>query len=664
MVERKDISDMSFEEFFKKSDEEGSDKNVKAKGPVEATVASDEDSGFGNSTPKINYKDGRFVLYVPRYRGRGPFNTAVEFESGVMPVSRLDSVRIRDYRLTRPTTIDLTEIGVSPLESFNLLIDGKQAYSNKECDLMFFNTAGLPVGRATGETIVVHKKGIRLALNKASLLKTESIGNITISCFDVVAGGFVGIEAEEPASPAHDTIDSHSGVKPFKDDSKSVKEASSGPGDAPSGPAKAQESGSVAKKKPKSKEASGAEAAKKRVKKPAVKASISLSPGDKDASISMAGEVMPLYAEPPSVAVVIEGCEPSECSISVSDSAGNLVYGRLPVESGRMELRTGSAKGHLVVSVEKDEKVLCSASYFLIPDFSCSYSGKGDIPEDTSIRFTMFETEYAKDIYDDDLEGPYTYKDTVFNVLWSVPVVTYDLGEGPRPYEQLVLDADELRSSMLVVKVRGAKKKKMYFGPESGKKEDISKDWDADSIHINLPPLLDQVYASTKAYCFFISINSSPNRKFILVRNPESVKAAVEGDKIMVEAFGNRSEYVCRIYLQDKSFVDTALSEGKSEVSIPAGAVEAEIIERFRGEMRRITPVKVRHLPFVIKIAGDMWLYVSKDKRIPIPENLFKNGVPDLDAVAVWHKKIVTMNSELKVVPLKEMQAAFVQYMG
>ena len=661
MVERKDISDMSFEEFFKKTDEEDSGKNDKAKAPAVATAASDEDSGFGNSTPKINFKDGRFVLYVPRYRGKGPFNAAVEFDSGVMPVSRLDSVRIRDYRLTRPTTIDLTEIGVSPLEGFSLLIDGKQAYANKECDLMLFNAAGLPVGRAAGETIVVYKKGIRLALNKASLLKTESIGSITISRFDVVAGGFVGIEAEESSSPAHSRPDARPGTSQSKAD-ESASKAQSGHGDVPSSPAAMQESVSAPKKKTKPKEASGTQASKKRVKKPAVKASISLSPGDKDASISMAGEVMPLYIEPPSAAIEVEGCDPSECMVSVTDSAGKLAYGRLPVESGRMELRTGSAKGHLVVSVEKDEKVLCSASYFLIPDFACSYSGKGDIPEDTSIRFTMFETEYSKDIYDDDLEGPYSFGDTAFNVLWAVPVVTYDLGEGPKPYEQLVLDADELRSSMLVVKVRGAKKKKMYFGPESGKKEDISKDWDADSIHINLPPLLDQVYASTKTYCFFISINSSPNRKFIQVRNPESVKAAVEGDMILVEAFGNRSEYVCRIYLQDKSFVDTALSEGRNEVPIPADAVEAEVIEKFRGEMRRTTPVKVRHLPFVSKIAGDMWLYVSKDKRIPIPENLFKNGVPDLDAVAAWHKKIITMNSELKVVPLKEMQAAFTQF--
>ena len=77
MVERKDISDMSFEEFFKKTDEEDSGKNDKAKAPAVATAASDEDSGFGNSTPKINFKDGRFVLYVPRYRGKGPFNAAV-----------------------------------------------------------------------------------------------------------------------------------------------------------------------------------------------------------------------------------------------------------------------------------------------------------------------------------------------------------------------------------------------------------------------------------------------------------------------------------------------------------------------------------------------------------------------------------------------------------
>ncbi|MBR3477013.1 MAG: hypothetical protein IKH39_07685 [Candidatus Methanomethylophilaceae archaeon] len=653
MVERKDISDMSFEEFFKKSDDEGSLKKTKTSTPSKDKAVQDDDSGFGTSTPKINYKDGRFQLYVPRYRGNGPFNTAVESAVGVMPVSRLDSVRIRDYRLTRPTTLDLTELGISPIDEFTLIIDEKPAFVNKGRDVVYFNSEGLPVGKASGETIVVSRKGTHLRLNKASLLKTEVIGTIVISWYDVAAGGSVSIESDEPAPASEKKAEKPSSkpkVKPSEPETKPEEKASE--------PAKASA------KQTKAKGAAGTSAPKKRVKKPTVKVSVSLPVGNKEASISVAGDVIPLFTEFPSATISVEGCEPSECTIFVTDSKGEVVYGRLPVEDDRMELRTGHADGHLTVTVEKEGKTLSSASYFLVPDFSCSYSGKGDIPEDTNMEFTLFGQEYSKDIYDDDLEGPYYHGDDAFNVLWSVPVVTYDLGEGPKPYEQLVLNADELRSSMLVVKVRGAKKKKMYFGPESGKKEDISKDWDTDSIHINLPPLLDQVYASTKSYCFFISINSSPNKKFIIVRNPESIKATVDGDKVVVEAVGNRSEYVCRMYLQDKSYADIPLVEGTNEVKIPADAVEAEIIENFRGEMRRTTPVKVRRLPFVSKIAGDMWLYVSKDKRIPIPDNLFKNGVPDLDAVAAWHGKIVSMNSELKVVPLNDMKAAFTDFKG
>ncbi len=650
MAEHKDITDMSFEEFFKKSDDEGSSKKTKAATPVKDKNVQDDGSGFGTSMPKINYKDGRFQLYVPRYRGSGPFNTAIECSAGVIPVSRLDSVRVRDYRLTRPTTLDITELGISPIDEFTLIIDEKAAFVNKARDVTFFNSAGLPVGKASGETIVVYRKGVQLRANKANLLKTEAIGSTSVSWYDVAVGGFVGVGSDEPAPASDRKVDSASSKTKASESSAKKPEKAVEP-KAPG-------------KQSKSKAAPETSAPKKRVKKPAVKASVSLPVGNKDASISVAGDVLPLFTEFPSATVSVEGCEPSECTISVADSKGEVVYGRLPVEGARMELRTGHSEGLLTVSIEKDEKVLASASYFLVPDFVCSYSGKGDIPEETSMTFTMFGQEYSKDIYDDDLEGPYYHGDAAFNVLWSVPVVTYDLGEGPKPYEQLVLNADELRSSMLVVKVRGAKKKKMYFGPESGKREDISKDWDTDSIHINLPPLLDQVYASTTTYCFFISINSSPNKKFIIVRNPESIKATVEGDVIRIEAVGNRSEYVCRMYLQDKSHTDTTLSEGVSEVKIPADAVEAEIIENFRGEMRRTTPVKVRRLPFVSRIAGDMWLYVSKDKRIPIPDNLFKNGVPDLDAVAAWHGKIVSMNAELKVVPLNDMKAAFTDFKG
>ncbi len=630
MVERKDISEMSFEEFFSRS---GDDADSKKSSPSSATGSDSEQDatmGFGGSIPKINYRDGKFFLYIPRFKGTGRFDVAIETRSEVIPVARLDSTKLREHRLTRPATVELDELGVGPLDDFILTIDGANVFANKSRRMLFFNSSGLPMSHASGETIVVFRKGTPLRLFKASLLKTDTKGDVTVSVFDVAPGGSVRIQSEEPSEPAA----AEQKPEPSKKSPKAL---------AP-----------VSKK---------ASPAAKKTKKAPVKASISLSAGLQDASASIAGSVIPVYKEPPTVSISVEGCDMSECTVSVVDSAGETVFGRVPAE-GRVELRSGRSDGLLTVDVEKDGKVLKSAQYFLVPDFACEYSGKGDIPDDTTMRFTMFGKDYEKGIYDPDLEGPYYRGETAFNVLWSVPVVTYDLGEGSRPYEPLALSADELTSSMLVVKVRGAKKKKIYFGPENGKKEDITKGWDSDSVQINLPPLLDQVYSSTGTYCFFISVNSFPNRKFIQIHNPERARTSVSDGAINAEVLGGKTDCHCVIYLQDKSSKTVPLSDGSNSISIPEDAVEAEIVESFKGKVRRTTQVKVRPLPFISSIAGDLWLYVSKDKRIPLPDGLFKDGAPDLDAVARWHGKIVGMNPELKAVSLADMKRAFTDFKG
>ncbi len=630
MVERKDISEMSFEEFFSRS---GDDADSKKSSPSSTTGSSPEHDatmGFGGSAPKINYRDGKFLLYIPRFKGSGKFDVAIETKSEVIPVARLDSTKLREHRLTRPATVGLDELGVCPLDEFILTIDGANVFVNKSRKILLFNSSGLPVSHASGETTVVFRKGTPLRMFKASLLKTDTVGDVTVSIIDVAPGGFVRIQTEEPSEQA-------------------------APESKPEAPKKATEAAAPASKK--------AAPAAKKTKKTPVKAALSLSAGIPEASASIAGSIVPIFKEPPTASISVDGCDISECTVSVVDSSGEIVFGRVPAEA-RMDLRNGRSEGLLTANVEKEGKVLKSAQYFLIPDFACEYSGKGDIPDDTSVRFTMFGQGYEKGIYDDDFEGPYSHGDSSFGMLWSVPVVTYDLGEGPRPYEQLVLSADELTSSMLVVKVRGAKKKKIYFGPEGGKKEDITKGWDSDSVQINLPPLLDQVYSSTGTYCFFISINSFPNRKFIQIHNPERAKVSVADGSIGVEVLGGKTDCDCVIFLQDKTSKTVRLAEGSNAVPIPADAVEAEIVESFKGKVRRVTPVKVRPLPFISSIAGDLWLYVSKDKRIPLPDGLFKGDAPDLDAVTRWHGKIVGMNPELKAVSLAEMKRAFTDFKG
>ncbi|MBO4798590.1 MAG: hypothetical protein J5494_07490 [Candidatus Methanomethylophilaceae archaeon] len=622
MADRKNISDMSFEEFFGKS-KPAAEGNPRAGIPGPSAPSAPEDGlGFGHSVPKINYKDGKFTLYVPRFKGKGPFNMSVDCSQGIIPITRLDSAKIRDYRLTFQSFVDLSSLGINPLDTFTLTIDGEPVYVNKERNYLFFNSSGMTVNRAAGEIYAVSRKGFRFRLSKASLLDTVSAGDLTIAHYDVSPGGSIRAASDDKSEPAEESADP---VQPAPESDKEPKKEAKAPRKAPA-------------------------------RKTAVKASASFSPSVKEASVSVSGSEIPLYSEFPSVSLSATGCEPSECSVWVEDSDGEIVFGKVP-GAGRIELRTGHSAGLLCLRAEKDGKALLSEKYFLIPDFTCKYQGKGDIPADTSVTFGMFGESFAKDIYDDDFEGPYSYGDISFKILWNIPVITYDLGEGPRPYEPLVFDADDIRSDMLVVKVRGARKKKIYFGPEFGKREDVTKDWDSDSVQINLSPLMDLVYSSTQTYCFYISVNSFPIKKFIEIHNPERISVAFRDGNISADVSGGNRTYVCRIHLTDKTFSDHPLTG--EDIQVPKDAVEAEVLEYYKDDLLRSIPVKVRALPFVCRISGDYWLYVSKDKRIPVPDALIKNGTADMAAVAEWHAKITRMNPELKTVTLAAMKSAF-----
>ena len=67
----------------------------------------------------------------------------------------------------------------------------------------------------------------------------------------------------------------------------------------------------------------------------------------------------------------------------------------------------------------------------------------------------------------------------------------------------------------------------------------------------------------------------------------------------------------------------------------------------------------MRPLPFLDRDeTGEIWMFVSKDKRIPLPEALSASK-PQPAAIKQWHDQIVRMNPELKGVTAAMMQSAF-----
>ena len=112
MGDRKDIADMSFEEFFSESKTKA-EREANRKAAAAAEKPHQEQPavrGFVGATPKINFNNGKFLLYIPRYRGleNDHFELAVECGESIVPMGRLESVKQGKSRVTRPDTLDLT----------------------------------------------------------------------------------------------------------------------------------------------------------------------------------------------------------------------------------------------------------------------------------------------------------------------------------------------------------------------------------------------------------------------------------------------------------------------------------------------------------------------------------------------------------------------------
>ncbi len=209
MEGRKDISEMSFEEFFSEKDRMPiQTAEPETRRPRQGGQRGEVQTWFGNASPKINYKDGRFLLYIPKYTSNknARFEVAVNCTDGVIPLGRLEFASRACGRVSRVATLDLTSSGVSPLSPFTLTIDGAEAYRHKPRSLLFFNNIGLPVGKPVGETYVVRAKGTSLRMVKTEVFDTVEVGDAVVTKMEVsVAGGvWLGDRRHERRQPAQE----------------------------------------------------------------------------------------------------------------------------------------------------------------------------------------------------------------------------------------------------------------------------------------------------------------------------------------------------------------------------------------------------------------------------------------------------------------------------
>jgi hypothetical protein len=618
MGDQKDIADMSFEEFFSESKiktEKAAERKAAQKSQQEIPK---NERGFVGATPKINFNNGKFLLYIPRYRGleADRFNVAVEFGDNVVPMHRLESVKQGGSRVTRPSTLDLTPAGVTPMDDFTVTIDGEKAFINKARPISFYNSVGSPVIRPMGEVTAVARAGAELRLFKAELLESTVKNGLSVFKLNVLVSGTAKVEGySEPGEEEEPEIPETKEEEPVKEEPK-----------------------------------------KKPAKKVAAKGELSISQPCQEADVVYDGARLPLYSAKPIVSVSVKGCEPADCTLRAEGKDGEILSTAAAVQ---MYADTGDYGGPVTLSLLKGTKVLASLKYFMIPGFECSFPGKGDITSETTVQYRVFGEKGTRDVSSED---PYSFdKDGMkFQIIWMLPYVTYDIGNGPQPFSETDMDILELKDKITVT-VRGARKKSVFFGGVSGKKKDVTPDWEGDSFDIDVAPIREEVFsAPATTFCLYITVNSFPNRKFMTIKNPVRVKAYFEDGCVKAEIDPSVKECICRLYKIDKSVEDVSMTADNKDVPVSEDVIEAEVIEMYNGQPRTVVPVQVRTLPFLLKDAmGDKWMYVSKSKRLPLPEELYKDGQPDAPAIRSWHERIVRMNPELKGVTSEMILKAF-----
>jgi len=229
------------------------------------------------------------------------------------------------------------------------------------------------------------------------------------------------------------------------------------------------------------------------------------------------------------------------------------------------------------------------------------------------------------------------------------------------PLKDTDASVDELPDS-IVVRAKGASKKAVFLGG-SGKRVNLTPEWDDETIRVDTTPIYKAVLDSpSREVSLYITVNSCPVRRFLTVRNEAGAVVSFSEGSIHSEVRG-RGRYVCRVYGIGKAEETHDLPEGSSDIPIGPDAISAELVEVRDGREIPVEAIAIRSLPFLMKDGmGDVWLYVSKDKRIPLPDGLLESSSKSPAEIRKWHSQIVRMNPELRKVSPEMMVKAFADY--
>lgn len=286
--------------------------------------------GFTDEYPSIRYRDGRFFLTIPRYLGRpgDPYETTIQCNKRRIPAPPLPLSP--NSNASQPTFVDLTSMGVSPLDDFSLLIDDELVFINRATDRMIFDSEGEQQVSVVGQGFVVVPRGSRTAALGAGTVSSRNIGSVRVMDMDFSDGGVLevgpyispndyarAIRDEDSRSPVDSSVDVRMS---FTND----------PYDITAYP---------------------------------VENSIL---GQAYIAQGLPIPSLPFFGRTPGVEVTTIGCDPSDCTIRVEDMEGNLLFGPVQVTAGTIMLDTDRFEGIAQAVVSVNGKAVRVLRYFIV----------------------------------------------------------------------------------------------------------------------------------------------------------------------------------------------------------------------------------------------------------------------------------------------------------
>ncbi len=180
--------------------------------------------GFEISRPSVRFRDGASYLYVARYVGAPGdwFQVSISGDFGDFVLGTMPSKPSEGKQVASGTEFRISDYGITVLDWFDVLIDGRKVFSFPQRDVLYFSergtVTGFPVNRVTAvflDDVVIESDGECLteySLPSGILYRLyEGEGPITfhssipvdVPIFETVAGE--PEEIREPAGSEDDT---------------------------------------------------------------------------------------------------------------------------------------------------------------------------------------------------------------------------------------------------------------------------------------------------------------------------------------------------------------------------------------------------------------------------------------------------------------------------